>query len=68
MNFCKNLVSTFGDMLAEKNKKKFNWIFTVLLGETGHPIIKNTIFGKSTLKIYDVTAQKFEKICSTLPM
>ena len=61
-------MSTFGDMLAEKKKKKFNWICTVLLGETGYPIFKNTSFGKSTLKIYDVAAQKLEKICSTFPM
>ena len=62
----------FGDMLAEKNKKKFNWICTVFLGETGYPIFKNTSFGKSTLKIYDVTqidrARVYSTTCSTQTM
>ena len=65
-------MSTFGDMLTEKNKKKFNWICTVLLGKTGYPIFKNTSFGKSTLKIYDVTqidrAGVYFTTCSTQTM
>ena len=42
------------------------------LGETGYPIFKNTSFGKSTLKIYDVTqidrAGVYFTTCSTQTM